>query len=196
MLVGSLQRLVENPSFYPKLTIVYHLSASGALVDALKPLCYMPASTWQPLYIYIKEIRIHNNKRVKDGQSSVMENKSKVNKTLWLVYICYALPTNPVIIRLKGRTMYTPTCTQMVDYCQLFRRTSCKTNYGHPPLWTTCPQKPVHHATKQNHSKNSNAGYHLHKPEPSFANPTQRHATSPTLRTAHHAGNNANDTSH
>jgi hypothetical protein len=69
MLMGSLQRVVENLPFYPKLTIVYHLSASGALVDARKPLYYMTASTWQPLYIYIKEIRIHNNKRVKDGQS-------------------------------------------------------------------------------------------------------------------------------
>jgi len=69
VLMGSLQCVVENPSIYPKLTIVYHLSTSGTLVNARKPLCNMTASTWQPTYIYIKEIRIHNNKREKSGQS-------------------------------------------------------------------------------------------------------------------------------
>jgi hypothetical protein len=65
VLMGSLQCVVENPSIYPKLTIVYHLSTSGTLVNARKPLCNMTASTWQPTYIYIKEIRIHNSMRYK-----------------------------------------------------------------------------------------------------------------------------------
>ena len=51
-----------------KLTIVNFLTPSGRYQDARKPLRYMSPSTWQPTYIYIKENRIHNNKRVKDGR--------------------------------------------------------------------------------------------------------------------------------
>jgi hypothetical protein len=86
MLMGSLQHIVENPCFYPKLTIVYHLSTGGHIVDARKAIQNMTASTWQPTYIYIKENRIHNNKREKSGQSLLVERFSYFNKTLWLVY--------------------------------------------------------------------------------------------------------------
>jgi len=51
-------------------------------VDALQGICYIVVSTWRPLYIYIKEIRIHNNKREKSGQSLDVERLSKFNKTL------------------------------------------------------------------------------------------------------------------
>jgi hypothetical protein len=70
--VGSLQCVVENPCFYPNLPIVYHLSTSGHIVDARKAIQYISLSTWRPLYIYIKENRIHNNKREKSGQSVYM----------------------------------------------------------------------------------------------------------------------------
>lgn len=177
VLMGSLQCVVENPSFYPKLTIVYHLSTSGTLVNARKPLRYMTASTWQPTYIYIKENRIHNNKREKSGQGFCFSSFIYFDKTLWLVYMWVVFLTNPVIIWLKGRTTYVSTCTVLVDYCQLFRRTLCTRIFGHHPLWGIPPQNFAQPATKQNHSKNSNAGYHLHKPELSCANPTQPHAT-------------------
>jgi hypothetical protein len=82
----------------------------------------------------------------------------------------------------------------MVDYCQLFRRTSCNSIFGHHPLWGIPPQNFAQPATKQNHSKNSNAGYHLHKPELSYANPTQPHAIGLPQKTALTAGNNAKGT--
>jgi hypothetical protein len=175
--MGSLQCVVENPLKYPKLTIVYHLSTSGTLVNARKPLCNMTASTWQPTYIYIKEIRIHNSMRYKVDRVCVDKNLCEVKKILWLVCMWVVFLTNPVSIWLKGRTTYVSTCTILVDYCQLFRRTSCNKTNGHHLLRRNPPQNFAQHATKQNHSKNSNAGYHLHKPELSYANPTQPHAT-------------------
>ena len=51
-------------------------------MDARKAIQYISPSTWRPLYIYIKEIRLHNNKREKSGQSLDVERLSKFNKTL------------------------------------------------------------------------------------------------------------------
>ena len=61
-----------EPHKIPFLPIVYLFTAGGHIVDALKGIYNIGSSTWRPLYIYIKEIRIHNNKREKSGQSVCM----------------------------------------------------------------------------------------------------------------------------
>ena len=57
-----------EPLFLPKLPIVHLLTARGHYQDARKPKRYMRQATWQPIYIYIKDNTIHNNKREKSGQ--------------------------------------------------------------------------------------------------------------------------------
>ena len=68
----------------------------------------MTASTWQPTYIYIKEIRLHNNKREKSGQSLLVERFSYFDKTPWLVYMLVALPTNPYAVYFSWRLHICP----------------------------------------------------------------------------------------
>lgn len=72
-------------------------------MDALRGIYNMSSSTWQPTYIYIKENRIHNNKREKSGQSILVERLSYFNKTLWLVCILVTTLFKPVTIWLAWR---------------------------------------------------------------------------------------------
>jgi hypothetical protein len=65
-----------EPPYFRFLPIVYHLSTGGHIVDALRSIYNMSSSTRQPLYIYIKENRIHNNKREKSGQNILVERLS------------------------------------------------------------------------------------------------------------------------
>ena len=65
-----------EPLKYPFRTLVHHLSTGGHIVDASQALYYMALSTYQPICIYIKEIRLHNNKREKSGQRFVTEKLS------------------------------------------------------------------------------------------------------------------------
>jgi len=68
----------------------------------------MVASTWQPTYIYIKENRIHNNKRDKSGQSFLVEKFSYFNKTLWLVYILVTISLKPYNVYFSWRLLLRP----------------------------------------------------------------------------------------
>jgi hypothetical protein len=52
----SPQHVAVNPLKYPFLPIVYLLTVGCAHHDGHKPLYYIALSTWQPTYIYIKEI--------------------------------------------------------------------------------------------------------------------------------------------
>ena len=69
-------KMLWRSGLNPFWTIVHLFTAHGHIADASEALWYMAQSTYLPICIYIKEIRLHNNKREKSGQSCQKE-KSK-----------------------------------------------------------------------------------------------------------------------
>jgi hypothetical protein len=61
-------KMLWSGGLNPFWTIVHLFTAHGHIADARKAMQYMAQSSIIPICIYIKEIRLHNNKREKSGQ--------------------------------------------------------------------------------------------------------------------------------
>jgi len=69
-------KMLWRSGLNPFWTIVHLFTAHGHIADTRKALQYMAQSASIPTCLYIKEIRLHNNKREKSGQSILVESFS------------------------------------------------------------------------------------------------------------------------